>query len=470
MDVNKFMLLVVGTVAAVLSGSAHAACPSDGAANCVKQELFNQLSTSDPTNYCQQGAILAGDAVKCLDDCLSPGASTFLNNQVKKIETFCSQASPNCPAVVGTYVNQTKCFDGYEGLELLLPEILRRFQIRQSNAEKCQDLFWGRSCMRIQSCKYNANLYLYLVAKNPNIVLCLSVCGSEDVTKLAPVLEKKDTCSQTLFDKIKKDCNIGVQIAAATVKEQVCPLLETQAACIENLSKGCSEATKLYLVPRLDTYAMANQYLGCNVKCNDIKVQPQIVCDYTKVLKTCFYRDTIENSLQYSLLSLINRDLPVMGFCQNLKNITEQLRQCKLTLLSCIVPNSRLYVPANTYDESYAPEMGAFPLNLWGMNSIFNWLNGFCKPDQRWSDVIYNAPVETVPTVKTTKKTTPQPKTTPKPEMRVPTPTIKGGNKVGSLEGNFPSTSKGNKVVMSFMLAVLSALTVNLMLKANFIM
>lgn len=441
MDAWTFTLLVVGTATVCLSGSVNADCP--GVNTCVKQELFNQLSTTNPTNYCEQGAVIAGQAVRCLEDCLAAGTSSFLNDQIEKINSFCKAASPNCNDVVGTYVNQTKCFDKQDGgLDLITSQIIEYYKAgkskEQAKQRRCNDLFGGVTCQKKRDCKYNADLYFPLVTSDPRIPLCLSLCGSEELPKLAPYLVKTDKCSEALFTRIETECNISMSLcAAATTNEEACSLLETQAACIEKLTVGCTTATQRYLLPRMDSFTLANEILGCKVSINGIELQARSDCNYTAVINQCFYANAVDNAMKYRILPLLCRDLPVGGFCQNSQNKDAQLLNCKMEILSCTVPQARLLVVPNKYDDSYAPTMGTFPINIWGMNSIFTWLNGDCKPNQTWSDRIYVPPVQAQPT----KKTTPPPKNTPEPAARNPTPSTRAENELGNLQGNFKTTS-----------------------------
>jgi len=72
-----------------------------------------------------------------------------------------------------------------------------------------------------------------------------------------------------------------------------------------------------------------------------------------------------------------------------------------------------------------------FPLNVWGMNTIFNAIDCSLAPPV-WSNPIYNVPAQTTTTVSVQAARvggpTPTPLRTPPPSTRPPTPsTAKNG-------------------------------------------
>jgi hypothetical protein len=175
------------------------------------------------------------------------------------------------------------------------------------------------------------------------------------------------------------------------------------------------------------------------------------------------------------IIPLFNRDMLTQGFCQNVGNPTQALSACEIAFLACIIPQSRIYnAPTNLGSASYGPDLGAFPVDAYGMTDIFNWLNGSCSPSLQWTTrIVVPTPAST--TVATAAfKTTPPPNSTPPPTTRGPTPRNDGQNNVGLLvqnlnpnpEAQVETPSPGNRVVVSFILTVLSALTVTMVLSA----
>jgi hypothetical protein len=161
-----------------------------------------------------------------------------------------------------------------------------------------------------------------------------------------------------------------------------------------------------YLLPRFDSYAIANTYLGCTIQVDGLIVQPPVStkCTYVDQLNDCLYAQVVGDAIDWTRLqALYDMDLPVGGFCQHLANISQAIATCSASYLACPTPHSLIYPAMTTYDDSYTASLGVFPLNEWGMTSIFRWMNGAC-PNPQWTDQICQPVSSSTASSTTTKK------------------------------------------------------------------
>jgi hypothetical protein len=484
-----FRYASIVSLLAVLVVKCNGQC-TGSANNCVDQQALNQLSTADPTYYCERGAILLAQAKKCMDECKAVDTTGYLRRKQAEIDQFCSQASANCSSVTETYINQTKCYEPYGGIDSVLANIFNQFENKVASID-CKHLYWARYCQSQVDCRYNRELDLQLVKEHPQVVLALHVCRSEKAGPLGEQLVNNEKCTSELNTKIESECSIACEIAYASDSATVCSLLEKQAGCFERLTLGCTTAARRYSLPRLDTYAIANKYLGCSIKFNGLTIMaPTLsVCEYSEMLNACFFAQSIENAITFDrLMPLFNMDLPVGGFCKTIvSEKKDKLNACIAKYLECPVPQARLLLPESSqYDNSYAPSIGGFPLNVWGMNTVYNALPNPCTSNLRWTTQIC-VQTEEPKTTKPPKKTTPNPKVDNGTRNdRGQTNSPKKENGVGGLQldseltnptdekdvGNMPQNSEnaGNTVVMSLILLVTSALVAKLVPCTNFSM
>jgi hypothetical protein len=357
-------------------------------------------------------------------------------------------------------MDQMKCFDTYGGRDFVVSDIFEKFEKRENRID-CNYLYWGTYCMREQVCQYNRNLYLQLISLHPEVVLALAVCGSEKAAELAANFNNNGACTKDLNGRIESECNIACKVAAAETPEDVCSLLEDQAGCIERLSSGCKKAEEKYALPRLDTYAIANKYMGCDITYNGLKVQATAdsKCEYSEMLNKCFNAHAIEDALTFTRLHpLVNRDFPVREFCPSLAKFLQPVANCTTAYLSGQVPQAHLFGKVASYDESFAPEMGAFPLNSWGLSSLAEWVLSACGQNIAWTEQLCVLDEPSTTTERKREKTTPQ-KTTPHGPrtMRPTTPRNNRENDAENLEGidssNFIKASKAG-LALSLLAAI----------------
>lgn len=431
-------LLVIG-LATVCISIVHADCPTD-CVNQAKAAIASENQQSNPTSYCVNASFAIAQAIQCLAVSCNNAQDTsgYISTTKTQIDNFCRTKDPLCTSTTDISVNQAACWNPYGTLPLVLAAIGSNFQSKNDSTSACNQLYWGRTCQtKISNCTYTNALQLKFVASNPSVVLGLALCGSETVGTLAPLAYRSDGCNNNIDSNVRDNCNIGYKVATATNASTICALFQQQITCLENACAGCSVAEAQYILPRMDTYAIANLYLKCNIQYKGVSLQQRFAsaCQYSVVLNACFFQTTVENALDFGRLQpLFNKDLPINGFCTNLKNIAAQQATCNAALMTCVIPQSKMYVSPGIYDNSYAPEIGGYPLNLWGMASIFNDLNGSCPQGSQWSNQLYAPTV--VATQPTAGRVTPPPKTTPVPPKQPipnPTPTSRNPNVVGNL-------------------------------------
>jgi hypothetical protein len=364
---------------AVLSQS----CPYSSYSTCITTavQAINQLSQSDAAYYCKQGAIIAATASKCLVSCNGVDVTHDLATAARTVNQFCGQASPGCSNVVEVYLNQTQCFDPYGGAAKAANDILTAFN--NSYTTNCNPAIWGRNCQKLYTtCQYNYDLGVQLLSATPQIVVALAVCGSETlVTPLLPLVTDNSKCSSSLYTTIEAQCNVATAVPNANSNGDMCTALQTQLQCILTLSAGCTTAVSRYVLPRLESYAIANIYLGCSLTLFNILIKPSPLnrCNYINQINSCFYSAYTANA--FNLIparQLLNRDLPLRGFCNNRQSVSAGVLNCTLSLFQCTIPQAQLLTAPTTFDDSYAPAIGVFPLNSYGMTSLFNSLPASC--------------------------------------------------------------------------------------------
>jgi hypothetical protein len=366
-----FVLLVTAYVAVV-----RAQCPSGGAASCVNQNSFNQLSQLNPTTYCQTGATLVQQAYACLASCNNAADPTgSLSTFRQKIDQFCAQTA-SCPNVTGTYITQCACFNQWGG-EPALQAVFADFNAGKTVMQNCSYAYWIRSCQQQTDCIYNKNLQLQLLT--PDLVLALAVCGSGTTTTLAPYTFVNSQCSSSMDTAIQANCNIASGISQATTQSQICSLFNQQISCFLKYSAGCTDIEQTYMLPRIDTYAIANKYMSCGLMYKNILIQPRPGNPYTfsTAINTCLFQQTVEAAINFETLQpLFNMDVLISGFCPNINNIANSIINCSIAYLALDPPQSKLMPDSNTTnpDASFVPSLGAFPLNKWGMGVIFSYI------------------------------------------------------------------------------------------------
>jgi len=235
----------------------------------------------------------------------------------------------------------------------------------------------------------------------------LAMCGSETLKSYLPYLDVTTTCNADSNAAVTSKCGIGCALANAPNAQALCSLLENQAKCLEEQSAGCTDTARRYVLPRLNTYAMANKHLGCQIKYNGILVRTAGKdFDYITATDSCLLSDLNANYDNFGRLkSIFNRDTPVKAFCTSRNDEDVLLTKCRNNFLTCATPQHKLLsrIEDASIDKSaqFAPEIGAFPVDSFGMAYIYNWLPFACT-SVLWSDRICVAdvdkPVVTIPT------------------------------------------------------------------------
>jgi len=145
------------------------------------------------------------------------------------------------------------------------------------------------------------------------------------------------------------------------------------------------------------------------------------------------------------------------GFCRNLQNVAAAVTNCTLSLIDCPIPQSLLFPAPTVFDSSYAPSLGVFPVNAWGMTTIFNYGSTACSRGAVWSNPVFNvnsnvSSVASITVATTTAApagarqsgSTPYRAPTPKSSSRAPTPTTRNDKPTTPRKqnGNKPTTPR----------------------------
>jgi len=448
-----FVTLLVAA-AAVSVAYVSAVCPGS-ADKCLNKDAFSKLSQSNANDYCVKGAVLYASAQSCLNECKTTDTSGYLDTVKKTFNDFALKADPNCTNLFDTYINQTNCFPQYGGADTV-NKILSTFDDTGSRSnDDCQKLYWGRNCQKLTTCSFNLLLDLQLMAANSDAVLGLAVCGSEKAAEIETQIEDNSGCSTTDIDSnVQSNCNIACDIKDAETAEDICAALEKQAANLEKYTAGCANAQRTYILPRLDTYALANAKLGCNIKFKNLEIRAPIgsMCNYTTILNNCFFARAVDNAIDfYRLQPLFNGDMPIVDFCKNLGSSASLISNCIQSVLPCAVPQAKLLARSPTYLENFNVNLGGLPLNGWGASWVLKFAVTACTSNVAWTTPICNPqPLEV-----TTGNPTKQVITTKIPVVKVPN---QAKNDIPA--GDYQQQSDdGGHIVVSFALVSFSVLT-----------
>jgi len=91
---------------------------------------------------------------------------------------------------------------------------------------------------------------------------------------------------------------------------------------------------------------------------------------------TCRVHPTeMSASFPYKFLNLCLKNTTLFPFLRNLANSSSAIAACQSSFATCLTLHSQLYPAPTVTTDSFAPLMGVYPLNVWGMTSIFNWLS-----------------------------------------------------------------------------------------------
>lgn len=434
-------------LSAVLIASVYGQCPQT-ADECVDDKKFNKLSQGDPSFYCEEGAKLVAEAQNLLRDCKFSEDNSRLKSKKAEINSFCFREDNNCPNVTDTFVAQTRCYDPYGGLDNIIDKIIAAFESGASNfMDLCNPLYWGRYCQKTQICSFNQNLDFYLINQNKPVGLGLAVCGSETLKTILQYLEESSGCpvGNDMDAEIRSKCDIACDTANALDEKEYCILLEKQASCLQDATAGCSSAERKYVKPRLNTYAVANKYLSCNIKYNGITVKPSgRTVEYSALINQCTFSQTTEPLNLLSLQQLFNFDTPYLSdFCKSRENQDKIVADCRNAFLAVATPQfkllSRTQDDLNAVPIDFVPQLGAFPVDSYATAFTYKSLPDVCPNNLQWSDRICvpNAEQSTKAPEKSTKSgITPPPKTTPAKAT-----TRAGGNQDGDHQGEDHGTS-----------------------------
>jgi hypothetical protein len=448
------LLIAAAAVSVTVVG---ALCP--GADKCFDQSAYNQLSKSNAKDYCVKGAILVGQASACLDECNAKDDSGKLATAKTDINNFCKNSDPKCPNVCDEYINQTKCFDPYGGRDAVTGGVLDTFDATATrNASFCQKLSWSRYCQKETSCSFNVQLDLELMRANRPVMMALSICGSESLSALAAQITDNSLCKTDSDTTAQSTSNIACDVASAENPEDICKALEKQAKNLELIATGCFDRAQQYLLPRMLTYAIANEYLKCQVRQSGLKVQPiksvQLLgglanqCNYSNVLNSCFYARTVDNAIDWNRLKpLINGDMPIGDFCKNDIEKASALSQCEIASIACAPPQQRLLTQSASYDDDYVAKLGTFPLNAYGMSTVFKEAAKVCSQKATWTTPLCDPQALKEPVV-TTVKPTQQPRSTPPGKVPI---VARNENDADDFKESKIS-DEGSKIVVSFAL------------------
>lgn len=430
---SKMSLLGLALTFALVVGSVlgQSSCPAS-AEGCVEREKFNQLSQSDPNYYCEQGAIVAAEAQNCLYRCKFSEQHHYLQEQKDRINTFCKTVDSKCDRVTDTFISQTRCFDVYGGLGNVTAAILREFAAGQE--VKCQEFQWARYCQRVQNCSFNERLDIAIVKSEPVILLALAACRSETIKSLLPYIERTDGCKPNQDKQILQKCNVSCDVANAADPKSICALLQKQATCLEEQTAGCTAMARRLVLPRLNTYAVANKHLYCNISYYGLPVRSGRSCEYSDLINTCLLTKTLPNTLNfYQLQPLFNLDTLVIDFCKTKSNVDKAVVACKNAFLACPTLQSLLLQVSSEIDIEFMPEIGVFPLDQFAMKYIYDkQIPDNCPKTLKWSDRIC-IPIDNKRDVDDEKSTvqsrsTPQGHSTPTRNVRGSTPTRGAGD------------------------------------------
>lgn len=412
MATATFGLLVVFSASALFSAVCGVTCPQT-ADGCISAEL-KTLAKGDPNYYCEHGSVLFAASQNCLRDCKFSEDNTVLNGYKDDINSFCFKEESTCPNVADTYLNQTRCYDPYDGLAAVLGNITKAFEAGVTDLTTvCNRLYWGRSCQKIPTCKYNKNLdTTYVTEDHPEILLGLAICGSESLKAFLPYVEKSQGCLLDLDKTIVQKCNYSCDISNTVTGSNVaglCTYLEKQAACLEENTKGCTAAQRKYVLPRLNSYAIANRYMPeCHIKYNGITVKPTgEPVKYSELINLCLFRTTVENAINFDTIRpLLNRDIPVRDFCDTMEDKLKHTTDCRNEFIAAATPQSKLLtrqeVDVSSIDIDFVPEIGTFPLDSWGTAYIYGNLPDVCPKKLQWADGICTPDEERVTNPPTT--------------------------------------------------------------------
>lgn len=355
---------------------------------CLSQADISQLSGNNITSYCLSGIPLEYQLQSCLSNC-NFTATADIANDVAVMGVICSAAEANCNNVLGRYVSYSSCFDAYGGMNALTSQVISAFNLRQSTDTVCQNVAVARSCQRLSvygstssgstttGCSFLQVLDMDNYNANPNLAMAQYICGSENV----PVLTQSNNCgnSNNMISTIQQTAAISCSIAAATDPQTICSLMQQQANDIVSNSIGCTAVLQQFLLPRLNTYAIANALLGCSptIQINGLFVQPVVIspspifqCNYANQINACFNLGLSGTLQPNDLEKLLVGNFMWSQFCPMTSSVDALVAACVSAFTRCRLPLASAFGPVATYDNSYDLSLGPFPLDYYGLNTV----------------------------------------------------------------------------------------------------
>jgi hypothetical protein len=373
--------------------------PTGSTGLCISNaaQQLNQLSTSNPTVYCEQAAVISANASNCIEACNTVDVGDVLEVAEQKVYQFCQAASPTCASFIAYYYIQTTCFTQYGGALAVASSISQQF-IAKKPTTSCKQLTWGLNCLlAYNSCPYNADLGYQLIAATPQLVTAMAICGYPNTTNYLPIITNNNQCNANTNPTIEAQCIVAPSVATAVTNAEMCQALSTQFSCILSNSVGCTTAQARYLLPRLDSYALANLYLGCTLQLFGLPIlpAPQSRCNYVSQVNACFFQNVVSTSFSITRMAeLLNEEMPIGGFCKTVQAQASGMTNCTTSLYECPLPHAALFHAPTVYDNTYAPSMGVLPMNAWGMQTLYTLVSSgsACSAVPLWSSGIYVPP------------------------------------------------------------------------------
>lgn len=419
-------ILVVAILCGSLISYAKSDCVVNSADNCLQTSDLQHLPSSGNLSlFCTSAASLVYKVKVCLDEC----AFDSSNNIRKFFTTFedvCSDTL-GCQNIDRFYSDFQSCFNSSGGLSKLLNDLITAFNNKENVNTFCRFLSHGKNCMdsAAANCSYLADLMSATFELYGQFAIARHICGSENV----PIVSDKSNCanSRNMIANINRECDISCSISATDDSDTICRFLQLQVDCFLRWSVGCTDTERRFILPRLNTYAIANLLLGCSapIRLQGVSVQPtgldrgypdNFRCKYIDQLNDCFDFKLPRSGLRPDVVQrLMNGNFLVDYFC-DLKAINklfadELIAKCVNSFLRCRLPAAEIYQRAFTYDElPFNSSLAPFPLDYWGLSNILSSLQcpnpappTLCK--RSLSTKSPSGPLQ--PTRQLTKRTTP---------------------------------------------------------------
>ncbi|ELT98154.1 hypothetical protein CAPTEDRAFT_226121 [Capitella teleta] len=372
--------------------------------------------------YCGKVPFVYADTYSCVypavDSCTDGDKTSVtesLDQLKNEINQECSGGKSSCEDVTGFVQRDIIRCVGYQGgLDDVLLSLINSFHttLQKGVSTDCNQLENITDCMALAlEKKSDCSKYTQTIRKvylqYDHLAMAQYMCPAVDPVlygdDIAPWVSSCPT-SQRLKE-MKEKCVLVVPNKDEFNALRLCGNMQTQINCMMAYLKNCPSIQREYMEPRLDSYASLNYIYGCNISIDAVEIK-QIKgrenekgdCNLRNFFKyDCggFFTQALpsypsEIAIGVSLLYKWNDAL-----CNSSKYVDyEQLKTCVAKFRAeCYYPQDGIY---SGYSEEsipedipFAPEIGPFASNVWGITWLQNSVYETCFQGCENATMIY---------------------------------------------------------------------------------